>query len=401
MNSFANIVIYHPAAIGDAVLATPVASTLKLNYPGAKITYWSHASLKSLILGLSPAVDEFLEFDKKLGFFQLRKQLLALEPDLLVDLSNSSRGWMLPLFTKMQVLRYEKEYSDLESGQHAVGNFLETVKSVCPQLPERLFPTLYPDAIAEELVPQLVAMHQLEYGPLIGLVPGVGSLRPHRAWLLDGWIYLVQQILDCLPHMPVLLGGPEDFEIAQKIQAEYPGKVMNLCGQLKLPETAAILKCCDVVVSGDTGPAHIAVAVGTPVVGLYGPTFPRRSGPYGCAELVLDQSGTCQCLAQKHCQYSGPGAAGECMGRIMLPEVMAKIRLALSGVEGEGVPAPDDELPPPGVTFEPEVLALLKEEMAQDRTSETAGKLGQNSGINAAAVNENSPSEVENEATQL
>jgi ADP-heptose:LPS heptosyltransferase len=141
----------------------------------------------------------------------------------------------------------------------------------------RLFPTLYPDAIAEKLVPQLVAAHNLPYGPLIGLVPGVGHLRPHRGWIFDGWVYLARYILDEYKHIPVLIGGPEDFELAQRINMEAGSRCINLCGQLQLDETAAILKCCDVVVSGDTGPAHIAVAVGTPVIGLYGPTYPARA----------------------------------------------------------------------------------------------------------------------------
>lgn len=331
MDSFSNIVIFHPAAIGDAMLATPVAATLRLNFPGAKITYWSHSSLRPLILSLCPSVDDFVDFHKELGFFELRKQLLALKADLFVDLSNSGRGEFLPWFSKMKRVHYVKSETKGPNQQHAVGNFLETIKGICPQTPERLFPTIFPDAIAEELVPRLVAMHELEYGPLIGIVPGVGQFRPHRAWLFDGWVYLLRHILARYPHIPVLVGGPEDFEGAQRIAKEVGGRCINLCGQLKLDETSAILKCCDLVISGDTGPAHIAVAVGTPVIGLYGPTYPARSGPYGYFDYVLDQSHACQCIGQKFCQFAGPGQPGECMGKIMLPEVIEKLNLVLKG----------------------------------------------------------------------
>ncbi|MBN9395017.1 MAG: glycosyltransferase family 9 protein [Candidatus Melainabacteria bacterium] len=369
MKSFANIVIFHPAAIGDAVLATPVSTTLKLNFPGAKITYWSHPSLKSLLLELCPAIDEFVEFQKDLGFWKLRKQLLALKPDLFIDLSNSSRGYMLPILTGIETRRYEKESETVAQPVHAVGNFLATIKDICGTYPQNLFPTLYPDVIAEELIPQLVEMHRLDYRPLIGLVCGVGSLRPHRAWIPDGWIYLVKQILDCLPHTPVFIGGTEDYDLAQRINAECGNRGMNLCGQLQLPETAAVLKCCDVVVSGDTGPAHIAVAVGTPVVGLYGPTNPLRSGPYGCSAYLLDQSESCECLGAKICHLAGPAQPGECMGRIMLPEVMAKIRLALGPdyADVNTMPSLDEDLSPPGVAVDPAVMAEFLAQYREDK----------------------------------
>ncbi|CAN5454837.1 glycosyltransferase family 9 protein [soil metagenome] len=360
--SFANIVIFHPAAIGDAVLATPVAATLRLNYPGAKITYWSHSSLRPLLLGLCPSIDEFVDFQKELGFFQLRKQLVAMQPDLFIDLSNSFRGEFLTTLTKIKALHYDKSDSSSSAQQHAVGNFLETIRAISPETPDRLFPTLYPDAIAEKLVPELVAAHNMVYASLIGLVPGVGHLRPHRGWIFDGWVYLVRHILDHHKHIPVLIGGPEDYELAQRINMEAGSRCINLCGQLQLDETAAILKCCDVVVSGDTGPAHIAVAVGTPVIGLYGPTFPARSGPYGNFDQLLDQSQSCQCIGEKFCKLTGPGQPGECMGKIMLPEVLEKVRQALGAEAFAGSPQDTSETPP-GVLFEPEVLREMQQYM--------------------------------------
>jgi ADP-heptose:LPS heptosyltransferase len=311
------------------MLATPVAATLKLNFPGAKISYWSHPSLRPLLLGLCPSIDEFVDFNKELGYFQQRKILTSMGPDLFVDLSNSPRGQYLSVFSKMNVLRYEKGSNHNFGQQHAVGNFLETIRPVCQEIPDNLFPTIFPDAIAEELVPKLVAMHKLENKPLIGIVPGVGNLRPHRAWLADGWIYLIRHILERQSHIPILIGGADDFEVAQRINAEVDNRCLNLCGQLQLDETAAMLKCCDVVVSADTGPAHIAVAVGTPVIGLYGPTIPARSGPYGYFDYCLDQSTSCSCIGEKYCRLANPTGPGECMKRIMLTEVIDKLHQAL------------------------------------------------------------------------
>ncbi len=371
MQEPASILIFHPAAIGDAVLATPVASTLKHNFPGAKITYWSHASLKPLLLGLCPAIDEFIEFDKELGFFQQRKVFKGAKPDLFIDLSNSTRGIFLSLLGGCKSFCYQKKPDNGPDQQHAVGNFLETIQPICKDIPDSLFPTIFPDAIAEVLVPQLLETYKFELRPMIGIVPGVGAQRPHRSWILDGWIYLVRHILSLGTHQPVLIGGADDFETAQKINEESGDRCLNFCGQLKLDETAAILKCCDIVISGDTGPAHIAVAVGRPVIGLYGPTYPARSGPYGCFNMVLDQSSSCECHGEKSCHLAGPGSPGECMGRIMLPEVIDMLSRTMGNSRSVGS---FEEANPPGVFFDEFVLREMQSENAAAAVNDAAEK---------------------------
>jgi len=344
------------------MLATPVAAALKLNFPGAKISYWSHPSLRPLILGLCPSIDEFIDYNRDLGYFEQRKILKSLGPDLFVDLSNSSRAQYLTLFSKANVLRYEKSRSNSLGQQHAVGNFLETIRPICQDIPENLFPTIFPDAIAEELVPKLVAQHKLEYKPLIGIVPGVGSLRPHRAWIVDGWIYFIRHVLERGTHIPILIGGSDDFEVAQHINAELGNACLNLCGQLKLDETAAMLKCCDVVISGDTGPAHIAVAVGTAVIGLYGPTILARSGPYGYFDNCLDQNSSCQCIGEKYCRLANPRGPGECMSRIMLTEVIDKFRAVMGEATSQDIQLDNDQSVFNGIQLDPAILAELQEE---------------------------------------
>jgi ADP-heptose:LPS heptosyltransferase len=328
MQAFGNILILHPAAIGDAMLASPVATTLKLNFPAAKITYWSHPELRDLLLGLCPAVDEYIDYIRDLPFPHLAKTFDKLNPDLFVDLAASTQSYAMTWFRrKVKVVRYKKQGYDAKIIQHATANFLETVQPFCPETPEFLFPTVYPKAIAETLMPQLFEKFSMPYKLMIGIVPGVGKGRPHRAWIRDGWLYLIRHILSWETYLPVLIGGTDEMELCKSINDELDGVCMNLAGELTLPQTAAVLYACDAVVSGDTGPAHLAVATGTKVVGLYGPTFPERSGPYGCHDWVIDQTRYCECLNLRKCQYSD--GAGECMSRIMLPEVVDKLNLLL------------------------------------------------------------------------
>lgn len=330
MRAFGNILIFHPAAIGDAMLATPVATTLKLNFPAARITYWSHASLRPLILGLCPSVDEYVDYIKDLSYFEQLRIFKRIHPDLFVDLSNSGRGLFLSAFTKGKVVRYEKQRGGGDL-MHAVDNFLAAVQPLCNEEPPMVFPTIYPEAIVHDIVDPLLQEANLQALPMVGIVPGVGKLRPHRAWIPDGWRYLLQHVLTWETHLPVLIGGEDDMELCEELNVSSGRKCLNVCGKLPLDHTAAVLKGCRIVVSGDTGPAHLAVAVGTPVIGLYGATYPERSGPYGCSEMLIDQSDSCKCHGAKFCQLKPPTAPGECMSRIMLTEVIDKLRVYLLG----------------------------------------------------------------------
>lgn len=198
-----------------------------------------------------------------------------------------------------------------------------------------------------DLLERHLEEQQLTILPMIGIVPGVGKVRPHRAWLYEGWQYLIHHILEWNSHLPVLIGGPDEVELCRRLNEDSNNACLNVSGVLSLPETAAVLKACEVVISGDTGPAHLAVAVGTRVIGLYGPTFPERSGPYGCLDLVLDQSENCQCLALKQCTFANPGEPGRCMQRIMLPEVLEKLRMVGLGSPSFVEPPPVDDYESP------------------------------------------------------
>jgi len=331
MTSFSNILIFQPAAIGDVMLATPVAKTLKHNFAGAKITFWGHPSLREVLMALCPYIDEYIEYDRKARFISILKTFWAIQSDLYVDLSNSTKGMIMAAFApgKTRIVAYKKQPDDLNL--HAVENFLETVEPICEDKPSSLFPTLFPEALTAEVASEVLG--DLQNKVLIGIVPGVGRLRPHRAWILDGWHYLLNALVDKPNCLPILIGGTDEIEIGARLAQEHAGQCIDLTGKLELMQTAALLKMCRVVISSDTGPAHLAAAVGTPVIGLYGPTYPARSGPYGYGHLTIDQSEHCRCQGLKYCALANPDSPGECMHRIMLPEVLDKLNQVLGLTE--------------------------------------------------------------------
>lgn len=328
------------------MLATPVARTLKTNFPKATITYASHASLGEL-LGCCDSVDRFVEYRKDIGLLAQRAELLKGKPDLIVDLGGTFKTGLLTAFSGARVVSYNKQSAGALPMLHAVDNFLQTLGPLSLTAAEPCFPTMTPPADLLAAMSDRIAQAGGNGRELVGLVPGVGKLRPHRAWIQSGWRYLAAHLKE-RGSFPVLIGGADDREASDAIQAEMvndergsdvvsggPGEesinrlsgCLNLAGRLSLVETAALLKLCRLVVSGDTGPAHLAVAVGTPVVGLYGPTFPARSGPYGCERSLVDVSDQCVCHDLKECNVLGvpePGA-GDCMRKITLEQIIGKL----------------------------------------------------------------------------
>lgn len=316
------ILVYHSAAIGDAVLATPVSMSLKRIYPAARITYATHSSLHGL-LSLCPAIDEFISIEKNDGFLESRARLARCRPDLLLDLSGSSKSFLNTMFISRRTLSYSKN----ESSRHAVENYLNTISLICPPpAPEDVFPTLFPSE--EENAKLGEKLSSASGRTLLALVPGVGKFRPHRAWPESYWISLAREIAARRDYALLLVGGADEQALCSRIAAELGQACVDLSGRLNLTETAAALSLCSGTVSGDTGPAHISVAVGTPVLGLYGPTRIERSGPYGCGVYSLSAADYCKCTARKSCLFSSE--AGECMKKISVEMLGEKLELLLS-----------------------------------------------------------------------
>jgi ADP-heptose:LPS heptosyltransferase len=104
--------------------------------------------------------------------------------------------------------------------------------------------------------------------------------------------------------------------------------IINLVGETSIPELVAVLKAAEAGVGPDSGPGHLAAAVGTPYVTLFGPTSPTREAPYKCEHLVVQSGISCVSCHKKKC----PDLDRQCMRRISIEAVKKKLSLALGEV---------------------------------------------------------------------
>jgi len=167
--------------------------------------------------------------------------------------------------------------------------------------------------------------------PFVAVV--LGTSWETKNWYFEGYLDLARQILSDYNLKIVLVGDQSQQALSTKlIKAISSSDLLDLVGKTTLPELITLLKAAAAGVGPDSGPGHLAAAVGTPFVTLFGPTSAKRTAPYGCENLVVKAEMDCAPCYRKSC----PDRNKECMHSIRADAVMEKVSLALSGVQDKG-----------------------------------------------------------------
>jgi lipopolysaccharide heptosyltransferase II len=154
----------------------------------------------------------------------------------------------------------------------------------------------------------------------------VGASWESKTWPLEHWVALARALVRDLGARVHLLGGPEDRALGEEIRRRAQVDLALHAGELSLRGTAGLLASAHALVSGDTGPMHMAVAVGTPVVALFGATDPARSAPFGQPRGVLRHPTPCSPCRLRVCNVAGH----PCMRGIDPGQVLERLRERLA-----------------------------------------------------------------------
>jgi ADP-heptose:LPS heptosyltransferase len=133
----------------------------------------------------------------------------------------------------------------------------------------------------------------------------------------------------------IVLWGPGEEDLASSVVAASEGAA-EAAPPTTIPDLVAIARSARLMVSGDTGPLHIGGAVGTPLVALFGPTYPERNGPWSPRDVVLSRVTTCSCLYERRCRrtlapsHPRTPAPMPCIDDIAVEEVVQAVRQRLS-----------------------------------------------------------------------
>ena len=158
----------------------------------------------------------------------------------------------------------------------------------------------------------------------------VGASRAYKRWPVENWRKVALSLTQAGRSL-VFVGDKTDAESVAQITPALNSGFIDLSGKTTLRELASVLAACDLLVSGDSGPMHLAVAVGTPVVALFGATHPERHGPYGPRNRVLHDPSPGAVTPGKR-PTEAEGAA--CMARIAPEQVLEKVLAAIGEPPG-------------------------------------------------------------------
>lgn len=311
------ILICRTGGIGDVIHTLPLVKYLRKKYKNASIEYLTSESIAALLSEHCPFINKVWSFNKK------QKKEIACEIvnsgrkiDYFFNLHSSLSFFFFNLFN----IRAKKYFGyKKDNSFHAVVNFARTFdKSLSAMNLDSN--TLYVKDSSEILL-----KHNLKENKYICLVPGVGSERPHRAWLFENWLSLTKKYLTCEKDFKVVfLGGKDEEKIISNKLPGFKGRALNLTGKLDLCEVAEIISSSYSLISCDTGLLHIASALSTKVIGLFGPTLPLRSGPFTGNYQIINAK-NCKCQDDlKKCRISISGKhPGYCMNNLSVDEVLS------------------------------------------------------------------------------
>jgi heptosyltransferase I len=292
------IAVVRLSALGDVTLTLPVVETLKQALPQTKIT-WITGSIAYRLLEGYPGV-EFMVFDKAKGlsaYLDLRRRLRGRRFDVLLAMQASWRAnFIYPLISAPLKIGFDRERAS--DNQWLFTN--RRIPFARQHLLDSFFTFLEPLGIRERVLRWHLPLSEADHAwaaaqvprgevPVLAVNPGVSKIE--REWPLERYVEVIRMAQGRWGAQVILTGGPGSRERAAgaRIAEAVPTRLVNLIGATTIKQLAAVLARSDCLLAPDTGPVHVACAVGTPVVGLYAVAPPELSRPYLYPELVVNR----------------------------------------------------------------------------------------------------------------
>jgi heptosyltransferase-2 len=331
------LLIIQTAFVGDVVLATPLMQAAKHRLGMERVGVIVRSYTASL-LDHHPAVDEIIVYDKNgndrgiRGLFRMARLLKSSRFDIALIPHRSLRSALLARMAGIPVrVGFESSAGRWLFTQtapyrkvHEVERNLDLLKPWNVETGE-LAPSLYPDETDHAVVDHFLEQHGAVSGQtLYGFAPG--SLWPTKRWLPERFAEALRSIEETGNARVVLFGGSDDTPLCQTIAEASVKNAILAAGRLTLLQSAALAARCVAVVSNDSGMGHIAAAMGTPVVSLFGPTVTDFGfAPYGSMHRVVERPLSCR-PCSRHGGARCPISTHACMREITTETVMRALR---------------------------------------------------------------------------
>jgi heptosyltransferase I len=338
------ILIVRLSALGDIVHALPVLAAIRKAAPDAKIDWLveeNYASILSLVSGLERRVivrarksfttPDAVSFGGALGFLRAVAFMRRQRYDAALDLQGliKSAVWA-SMSGARRVIGFDRAqlrepmarmfYSETveptdplanePAGQHVIEKNLSILRALQISPGPAEMP-MQPHAGSDTL-----RAIESAGGPRRYIVLNPGAAWPNKRWPPDRFGALASALRDRTGLASLITWGPSERDLADAIVRASSGAA-TAAPATSVSDLGVLMRDAALVVSGDTGPLHIAAAMGTPLVGLYGPTWPERNGPWDPNDVVISRADVCVCHHKRECLRGAP-----CINEITLQEVV-------------------------------------------------------------------------------
>ena len=328
------ILILKPSSLGDVVQALPVLRLLKRHLPASEIFWCIDSALAPLLEG-DPDLTGIVRFERKRWaaprhwpeMFRSLRWMRAQNFDWVIDLQCLARSgafaWLANgkfLIGLDEVREGARGFYDVAIRRasfhtHAVDWYL----AVLPRLGVPVHKNFQWLPERPAIAAAVKSKWQTDGARWIAIQPG--ARWENKRWPVEYFAGLVRLLAKHFPDARfAILGAAEDKPLGETVARAEPQRCLNLCGQTSLLEMIEWLRLCKLMVTNDTGPMHVAAALNKPLVALFGPTEPRRTGPYGHLESVLRLDLPCSPCLKSHCTYEKPDECLKAISPVMVFE---------------------------------------------------------------------------------
>lgn len=334
MPDYRHILFIKPSSLGDIVHAMPTLVALRRAFPSAKVDWLVKRQWAGLVERIE-GVDRVWSVEPGLkGWMSRVPDLRAAQFDLAVDLQglfrSAAMGWLSGARSRIGFANaregaawwYNLRVAVPTSDMHAVDRYLLVAKSIIEEDPGSAeFRFRIPQSDHNQ-VDRLLERAGITAG-MKWVAMNVSARWPTKRWPARSFASLSDRIVENGIGPVVFLGGPDDRSDVVIVRNMMKTNSIDLSGLLPVELLPAFLERAAMLVTNDSGPMHIAAAVGTPVVSMFGPTSPVRTGPYGSGHTVLTHPVPCGPCFSRTCRNA---ISLECLERISPEQVLAAVR---------------------------------------------------------------------------
>lgn len=336
------ILIIKLSAIGDVVQTLPALEAIKKIHPDSTVTWLVEEAAAGILEG-HPLIDELLVSRRKAWLRMLKNPFTAaqglayivrflrklrserydiaidfqglLKSGILIGLARATRKIGFDRTRELSYLFLNERLPAYNIEKHALERYLDVARHLGAKEPSPA--CTLPVERERSVMEQRISAIRQQGRPLVAINPM--ARWKTKLWPERNFAALADRLVKEKGAVVVFTGSPDDRGVNDHIVSMMNEKAVNWAGKTTLKELAALASLADLFITTDTGPMHLAAAAGTKVLALFGPTAPRRTGPYGPSHIIVRAGIECSPCFQRQCDDV------RCMEEITVEEVMKQI----------------------------------------------------------------------------